>query len=76
MTRIPDPSREDPQVAAVVTQYVTALAPLANQVIGRIQGDLTRTGTLQGESTLGDVIADAQLVATQPANLGGARLAS
>ena len=43
VTRIPDPSREDLQVAAVVTQYVTALAPLANQVIGRIQGDLTRT---------------------------------
>jgi 5'-nucleotidase len=75
VVRIPDPSREDPQVAAVVAQYVTASAPLANQVIGRIQGDLTRTATLQGESALGDVIADAQLVATQPANLGGARLA-
>ena len=75
VVRIPDPSREDPQVAAVVAQYVTASAPLANQVIGRIQGDLTRTGTLQGESALGDVIADAQLVATQPANLGAARLA-
>ncbi|HZM40889.1 MAG TPA: metallophosphoesterase, partial [Acidimicrobiales bacterium] len=57
VVRIPDPSREDPQVAAVVAQYVTASAPLANQVIGRIQGDLTRTGTLQGESALGDVIA-------------------
>jgi 5'-nucleotidase len=75
VVRIPDPSREDPQVAAVVAQYVTASAPLANQVIGRIQGDLTRTATLQGESALGDVIADAQLVATQPANLGAARLA-
>jgi 5'-nucleotidase len=75
VTRIPDPSREDPQVAAIVAQYVTASAPLANQVIGRIQGDLTRTGTLQGESALGDVIADAQLAATQPANLGGARFA-
>jgi len=75
VVRIPDPSREDPQVQAVVAQYVTASAPLANQVIGRIQGDLTRTATLQGESALGDVIADAQLVATQPANLGAARLA-
>jgi 5'-nucleotidase len=44
-------------------------------VIGRIQGDLTRTGSTFGESTLGDVIADAQFVATQPADLGGARLA-
>ncbi len=75
VTRIPDPSKEDPQVAAVVAQYVTASAPLANQVIGRIQGDLTRTGTLQGETTLGDVIADSQLAATQPADLGGARMA-
>jgi 5'-nucleotidase len=75
VTRIPDPSKEDPQVQKVVQQYVTASAPLANKVIGRIQGDLTRTGSPQGESTLGDVIADAQLAATQPANLGGAQLA-
>jgi 5'-nucleotidase len=75
VTRIPDPSKEDPQVQAIVDQYVTAAAPLANQVIGRIQGDLTRTGSPQGESALGDVIADAQLTATQPAELGGARVA-
>ncbi len=75
VTRIPDPSKEDPQVQAVVQQYVAASAPLANRVIGRIQGDLTRTGSPFGESALGDVIADAQLVATQPADLGGARLA-
>jgi 5'-nucleotidase len=75
VTRIPDPSKEDPQVQAVVQQYVTAAAPLANRVIGRIQGDLTRTASPFGESALGDVIADAQLVATQPANLGGAQIA-
>jgi 5'-nucleotidase len=73
--RIPDPSKEDPQVRAVVDQYVAAAAPLANRVIGRIQGDLTRTASPLGESTLGDVIADVQHVATQPADLGGARLA-
>jgi 5'-nucleotidase len=75
VTRIPDPSREDPQVQAVVEQYVAAAAPLANRVIGRIQGDLTRTPSPLGESALGDVIADAQFAATQPANLGGAQLA-
>jgi 5'-nucleotidase len=75
VVRQPDPSKEDPQVQQVVQQYVTASAPLANRVIGRIQGDLTRTPSPQGETTLGDVIADAQLVATQPANLGGAQLA-
>jgi 5'-nucleotidase len=75
VTRVPDPSKEDPQVQAVVNQYVTASAPLANVVIGRIQGDLTRTGTAQGESALGDVIADAQLAATAPVNLGDADFA-
>jgi 5'-nucleotidase len=75
VTRIPDPSREDPQVQAVVDQYVAAAAPLANRVIGRIQGDLTRTASPLGESALGDVIADVQHVATQPADLGGAQLA-
>ena len=74
--RQPDPSKQDPQVAAVVNQYVTASAPLANKVIGRIQGDLTRTGSPNlGEETLGDVIADSQLAATAPAGLGNAQIA-
>ena len=75
VVRQPDPSLADPAVQAVVDQYVTASAPLANKVIGRIQGDLTRTGSGQGESTLGDVIADAQYVATHPAGLGDAAIA-
>ena len=53
----------DQKVADVVSQYVTGSAPLANRVIGKIQGDLTRTPL--GESTLGDVIADSQLAATR-----------
>ncbi|MGZ8692934.1 MAG: metallophosphoesterase, partial [Gaiellaceae bacterium] len=60
--RQPDHSKEDPQVQAVVDQYVTAAAPLANMVIGKVNGDLTRTGSPFGESTLGDVIADGQFV--------------
>jgi 5'-nucleotidase len=73
--RQPDHSKEDPQVQAVVDQYVTAAAPLANQVIGKVNGDLTRTASAFGESTLGDVIADGQFVATRPTSLGGAQLA-
>jgi 5'-nucleotidase len=75
VVRQPDPSKEDPAVAAVVQQYVTASAPLANQVVGRIQGDLTRAASPFGETTLGNVIADSQLLATQPAALGGAEVA-
>jgi 5'-nucleotidase len=75
VVRQPDTSLADPAVQAVVNQYVTASAPLANRVIGRIQGDLTRAGSPFGESTLGDVIADGQLAATAPAALGGAVVA-
>jgi 5'-nucleotidase len=75
VVRQPDPAKADPAIQAVVDQYLTASAPLSNRVIGRIQGDLTRTPSPLGESALGDVIADAQLAATAPANLGGARIA-
>jgi 5'-nucleotidase len=70
-----DPAKADPTVAAIVKQYVDASAPLANTVIGKIQGDLTRTPSPLGEQTLGDVIADAQLAATAGASTGGAAVA-
>jgi 5'-nucleotidase len=73
--RQPDLSKADPAVAAVVQQYVTASAPLANTVIGRVQGDLTRAPSARGETTLGDVIADAQLVATADPGKGNAVIA-
>jgi 5'-nucleotidase len=75
VTRQDDPSKADPTVAGIVKQYVTASAPLANKVIGKIQGDLTRTQSPFGETTLGDVIADAQLASTADAAKGGAQLA-
>src|SRR5919197_2897536 len=75
VVRQADTSLADPAVQAVVNQYITQSAPLANRVIGRIQGDLTRAASPFGESTLGDVIADAQYDATHPAPLGGAAFA-
>ncbi len=75
VTRVDDPSKADPAVAKVVQQYVTASAPLANRVIGKIQGDLTRTPSALGESTLGDVVSDAQLAATSAPDKGGAQIA-
>ena len=65
----------DQRVEAVVSQYVTASDPLAKQVIGKVSQDINNTANPLGEIPSGDVIADAQLVATQPANLGGAQIA-
>lgn len=74
VVRQADPAKEDPVVKAVVDEYVAKSGPLANKVIGRIQGDLLRAQNTLGESTLGNVIADSQLAATAPAP-GGAQIA-
>jgi len=60
---------------ALIAKYQRIAAPLANKVVGRISADLTRTPSAAGESALGDVIADAQLAATRPANKGNAVVA-
>jgi len=69
---------EDANIKTLVTKYQELSTPLANRVIGYVAGTL-RTPVNQrdpvGQSTLGFVIADAQLEATKPANLGGARIA-
>ena len=54
----------DPAVAKLVDEAVTKAAPIAGERIGAITADLRAAGAASGESTLGDVIADAQLEAT------------
>jgi 5'-nucleotidase len=62
----------DPTVQAIVDRAVTKSAPLANRKVGTITADITRAASPAGEQPLGDVIADAQLAATQPS---GAQIA-
>lgn len=54
----------DPAVQALVNDAVTKSAPIANKQVGSITADLVRAAPESGESTLGDVIADAQLAGT------------
>ncbi len=65
----------DAGITALITKYNAIAAPLANRVIGQITANITRATNPAGESALGDLIADAQLLATTPANLGGAVIA-
>jgi 5'-nucleotidase len=53
--------------AALVSNYQTIVAPIANRIVGSITANITRTANSAGESALGDVIADAQLEYTQAA---------
>jgi 5'-nucleotidase len=62
-------------VAALVSRYAAAAAPLAQRPAGFLPGPVTRAPAASGESALGNLLADAQLAATRPAAKGGARLA-
>ncbi|GAA2595537.1 bifunctional metallophosphatase/5'-nucleotidase [Winogradskya consettensis] len=67
-----DPATVDAKAKKVADKYRTAVAPIANKVVGSITGDIVRTTAPNGESPLGDVIADAQLAYT---SAGGAQIA-
>lgn len=66
---------QDPDMKSLLDQYRAISAPIANRVIGSITADITRTQNAAGESALGDVIADAQLAASAPADAGSAVVA-
>ncbi|HEU5107141.1 MAG TPA: bifunctional metallophosphatase/5'-nucleotidase [Micromonosporaceae bacterium] len=67
-----DPALIDPEAKALADKYRTAVAPIANEVVGAIAADIVRDAQPNGESPLGDVIADAQLAYTASA---GAQIA-
>jgi 5'-nucleotidase len=52
-----------------------SVATTGQRPLGRVSGELTRRQNEAGETTLGDVIADAQLWATHAAEQGGAQMA-
>ncbi|RKG56373.1 bifunctional metallophosphatase/5'-nucleotidase [Corallococcus sp. AB011P] len=71
-------TRDVQEVGAVkelVTKYQELVTPRANRVIGWVSQTLRTQSDSVGQSTLGFVIADSQLEATKPANLGGAQVA-
>ncbi len=59
-----DPAKVDPDAKVIADKYRTAVAPLANKVVGAITATITRTAVASGESPLGDVIADGMLART------------
>ncbi|HEV3478781.1 MAG TPA: 5'-nucleotidase C-terminal domain-containing protein [Gaiellaceae bacterium] len=65
----------DAAQTGLVNKYRTLSAPLANRVIGRITATISRTQNDAGESPLGNLIADSQLLATKPTGFGEAVVA-
>ena len=66
---------KDPQQTALIAHYTEIVRPLAERVVGEIGSALTKEETAAGETTLGDVIADAQLAATSAEIASGAEIA-
>ena len=66
----------DTAVAKIVDAYKTLVSPIANLILGAITTDLVAS-RVDGACNMpaGDLIADSQLAATQPANFGGAAIA-
>jgi 5'-nucleotidase len=65
----------DPAQTQLIAKYNALSAPIANRIVGSVTSDITRAPNRAGESALGDVIADAQLASTSPADFGGAVVA-
>ena len=65
----------DPTVRNIVSGYNALVSPLASAVVATIATALPNSANGADEMPAGDLIADAQLAATQPAALGGAQIA-
>jgi 5'-nucleotidase len=66
---------KDASQTALLESYDRFAAPLANRPAGSVTETLSHRPNNAGESALGDIIADAQLAATQAAPTGGAVIA-
>jgi 5'-nucleotidase len=55
----------DPAQTALIARYREALGPIASEVVGEAAADITRTPDAEGETPLGNLIADAQLADTR-----------
>jgi 5'-nucleotidase len=65
----------DPEQTALLEAYDKVAAPIANRQAGSVTETLSHTPNTAGESALGDIVADAQLIATKANADGGAVIA-
>ncbi len=67
----------DPVQTELIAKWQAKVGPIAGRVVGRITADIGRAmgGARDKESSLGNVVADAQFKQTQAAGSGGAQLA-
>jgi 5'-nucleotidase len=64
-----------PDIQQLIDGFKILADPIANQPVGQISSDITRTAAASGENPLGNLIADAQLADTDDADRGDADIA-
>ena len=73
---IVDPNgSKDAALTALVDRYAVLSAPLENRVVGKLTREVNSVVSPSGESTLGNLIADAHLFGTAAPDKGGAVIA-
>jgi 5'-nucleotidase len=65
----------DPVVSKIAARYSALVETTAKEVVGSMAGNLLAAPNAAGESSLGNVVADAQLAAASGADRGGAVVA-
>lgn len=70
-----DTLAKDAEQTQLIADYQRLAGPIAARPAGNITASLSRIPTDAGESVLGDIVADAQLAATQAADKGSAVIA-
>ena len=66
---------KDPTLTALVDRYAALSAPLENRVVGKVTREVNTVVGRSGESTLGNMLADAHLFGTAAPDKGGAVIA-
>lgn len=76
VARSVDGVKPDADIAAIVSAYRTLAQPIADKVVGEITAAMPHSEiNVAGESSIGELIADAQLQATAAATQGNAVIA-
>lgn len=65
----------DPEVEALVMKYQALVKTAAGRIVGSVSAEFNKEQNDAGESSLGGLIADAQLAATRAPENGGAQVA-
>jgi 5'-nucleotidase len=66
---------KDAALTALIDRYAVLTAPLENRVVGKLTREVNSVLSPSGESTLGNLIADAHLFGTAAPDQGGAVIA-